>query len=335
MANQGPIIHVPRRLAALGGFWVADLRGGAPQHVDAHPEEGSVVSSAYPAVDGTDAYAIDRALDWILNAAGAGRERVARAFRAVYPGARVERVVDPSEWWGRQFGGIMAIEFSTYFGHDAPTAGDRSHAGLVIDDSTATINVTGFTRGISTNGPGAGPGGGYPIDRQRNGGHGRDRDGDAYDAENPSESRGAAVPPEYALAALQSGHFNSVTLGMGGGGASDQNSNDGGNGGDGIVRIAVDTIVESTDRTLRGDARAGGSAGHGSGGGYYPISRRGFTLSAGTTIDLRNGGSTATEGLGRLTSFTVDQPTISGTLLGVATHFQVYPARPRGGLLVM
>ena len=75
------VIHVPKR-RRTGGFWFQDFIGGPLRFVDAHPDAGSTVTSAYPKVDGMDAYAIERALDWILNAAGAGRERVERAFRA-------------------------------------------------------------------------------------------------------------------------------------------------------------------------------------------------------------------------------------------------------------
>ena len=124
-------------------------------------------------------------------------------------------------------------------------------------------------------------------------------------------------------------------MGGGGGGGSGSDNHDGGDGGDGIVRVGTTTLTENTNRDLSGDdgSRDGGP---GSGGLYCDINRQGFELAAGASIDLRNGENDNTNGNGRLTTFTADQPTISGTVQGgVVTHFQIYPARPRGGLLVM
>ena len=350
------------------GFWVARFDGSAPQFVDAHPEHGSAVASAYPKVDGIDAYSMERAVDWILNAAGAGRERVARAFRAVYPGSRVERMALPSEWWDAQMnpwaerGHVLAIDFSTYFGTDATSSADRSRAGLVVDDSDDGDTVTGFSGGPTVSGTtvnqaqqrsGQGPGRG-PSDRA-NAGHGtwgtqQSNQGAVEYGSLPTvtgdpnaalhtrawRAEGQAVPAEAALRALQTGTFTNWNLGMGGGGGG-SSSADGLDGGDGLVRISQLDITESTNRDLQGESSASTNR-LGSGGGYYAISRRGYTLANGTNVDLGNGSSVTAynnSGQGRFTTFTVDQPTISGTIThGIATHFQVYPAVPIGGLRV-
>ena len=89
--------------------------------------------------------------------------------------------------------------------------------------------------------------------------------------------------------------------------------------------------------TLRGASGAGNNDdASGSGGGYYAISRRGFTLEPGVMINMNNSDDFSIEGNGRLTTFTVDQPITTPPFIrgGVVTHFQIYPSIPFGGLLV-
>lgn len=328
------------------GFWIQPFHGGDLTYVDAHPELGSTVTSIWPRMDRWTAYQTEGTVDWILNAAAASRERVARAFRAIYPGARVEQPTLPSEWWGRQFGGLVAIEFSSYGAHQANTQAERSQAGLRVDEADDGTLVTGFPGGSGGRGSGqgrvgrrgGGPGGGAPGTRSYNaggGGHGT------------STGSSPGVPAAAAIAAIISGEYTAENLSMGGGGGSvgyGDNDADGGKGGDGVVRISHGYLTESTSRTLRGGSQSRTrnyrESGVGSGGGYYVICRRGFTLAAEATIDLRHGtwidGATRGSGLGRFTTFTVDQPNILGTVdNGVTTHFQIYPSIPLGGVLVL
>ncbi|MDE2867106.1 MAG: hypothetical protein OXN91_00520 [Chloroflexota bacterium] len=326
-----PMIRVMKRRPVSSGFWVQNFRGGDLIYADAHLEAGSAVASAYPVMDRCDAYHVERAIDWILNAASASRDRLARAFRAIYPGSRVESEVLPSDWWGRQFDGVVGIDFSAYLGNDATESADRSHGGLVIEDNTAELVVSGFAGGTSNSDMrGRGPGGGCfqfgGPQQGTNGGHGTSGGGLRH---------GPLVPAGAALAALLTGSFTADNLGMGGGGGSGPAGRDGGDAGDGFVRRSSSNIVESQSRNLSGSAGQR-DAGHGSGGGYYAISRRGFEFSTGTTINLGNGSNSSTHGKGRLTTFTVDQPTISGTVSnGVLTHFQIYPSIPLGAVRVM
>ena len=151
------------------------------------------------------------------------------------------------------------------------------------------------------------------------------------------QGMGKAVAADVALQALRTGTWNGWTLGMGGGGAA-SGSTDGRDGGPGIVRISGTTFTESTNRDLRAESAGASTQRLGSGGGYYAVSLQGYTLSSGTTIRL---GSNSTNtnvqlsGQGRMTLFTVNDPTISGTVQqGITTEFQIYPAIPFGGALV-
>ncbi|MDE0132035.1 MAG: hypothetical protein OXM62_04535 [bacterium] len=351
-----PMIMVRERRPIAAGFWVQDFAGGDLLHVDAHPEHNSSVTSIWPTMDRISAYGIEQAIDWILNAAAASRQRVEQAFRALYPGSRTETEVWPNEWWGRQFGGIAAIEFSAFFGNRVNTVADRSRAGLVIDDSTSEINVTGFLGGIQNPDPadrreryGQGPGGGLYY-RGGNDYSSRPGAGSHGTLGHPTSSLAGYLPEaSWAIEALQTGVFNAENLAMGGGGGASRRTRDdqnGGNAGAGYVRISRSHITETQGRdvsaptTTRGEnvnlAGAGNRGGVGSGGGIYYITRRGVTIPSGITHDLRNGLDHATEGNGRLTTFSVDQPSVNGTVRGgVITYFQIYPSIPFGGVRVM
>ena len=130
------------------------------------------------------------------------------------------------------------------------------------------------------------------------------------------------------MAAIRSGTFNAWTLAMGG-----SSADVGGHSGAGIVRVSAVDVVESTPRTLRGATGGHGTPGvsDGSGGGCYVISGQGYRLQ--TTIDCRSARDD-TFGLGRLTTFTVRQPDLSGgTVHAVRKHFQLYPDVPVGASL--
>lgn len=333
-----PMIRVMERRPVSSGFWVQDFQGGDLVYAEAHPEAGSTVSSAWPVMDRLDAYGVERAVDWILNAASASRDRVARAFRAVYPGSRVESEVLPSDWWGRQFGGVVGIDFSAYFGKDATNAGNRGRGGLVIDTTTSEVDVPGFQARSGSAARGNGPGGGGGVDISTGGGGGGGH-GTAGSGASGVDSGGPAVPAETSLAALIAGEYTATSLGMGGSGGNNK-SERGGSGGNGYVTISSQNIVYASTRNLRGGSRhRSGSryGGYSSGGGFYAISRQGFTLAPRASIDLNRGSSSnSSAGQGRLTTFTVDQPSMSGNIQnGVATHFQIYPSVPFGGVHVM
>ena len=141
-----PMIHVRQPRPVAGGFWVSSFDGsGGVDYVESHPEAGSAVWTGVPALPrwATKAYA--ETVDWILNARAASLDRMLDAFRHRYPGARAQDFAgQPSEWWGKQFGGIVAISFPGYFGNRADTAADRSELGLLIDDAADGTDVTGF-----------------------------------------------------------------------------------------------------------------------------------------------------------------------------------------------
>ena len=207
---------------------------------------------------------MERAFDWILNAAGAGRDQVAKAFRAIHPGSRIEREVIPSTWWDTQLqpwadrGQILAIEFSSFFGNDATTESDRSRAGLVINDADDNTTVTGFRGGSGTNsdggqsatgnmgdGPGRG-GGNADVGPGGGGGHGT-LGGTRWNS-------GPSVPVSAAMPALVTGRWTANSLGMGGSGGARAKTNQlnvflrGGHAGNGLVRISATDIIESTSR---------------------------------------------------------------------------------------
>ena len=346
-----PLIHVPEPKGRAAGFWVRDRATGAMHFCDAHIEEGSVLYTAWPKVPKHVAYWWERGVDRALDAAGGTLGQAERFFDGW----------TPSTFWETLFGQRYAMgpgtaDFSVYFGHDR-TVGMDAHSGLVLDDSDDGTTVTGFSGGDANTdvnqraglGPGAamctgssaGHGTWGDIVSQRQGSptrgvyYGETPVGSSESNQKMLDAMGRAVAPEVALQALRTGTWNGWTLGMGGGGPAGSNNN-GRDGGDGVVRVSIADITETTNRDLR--AEVGALFGLGSGGGYYAISRRGFTLNAGTTIQL---GSNSTNnnarysGWGRMTLFTVDDPTISGTVQeGIITEFQVYPSVPIGGLLV-
>ena len=327
--SADPMIHVPEPPVSVGGVWLRNRATGEMHEVDAHIEAGSVLWTAWPVMTRHRAYVLERAVDRALSAADPSR--VFRTLRGV--GREVTDGV-PSAFWDRVFGPTWALRgaasFSLYFGHDR-SGGSDSRAGLVIDDAADGTDVTGFARAQRDAGRGRGPGGGGgDVSQPGHGGHGT-----AY-AIGPAEQRarhGPAIPAAAAIVALVTGVFDATNLGMGGAGGSAAGTDYGGDGGPGHVRVATGDISESMNRDLRGQ---GGTrnGGRGSGGGYYAVGRRGFTLAASTLIDLRSVDD-PTNGNGRATLFTVDDPVIDGTFQGgVLTEYQLYPSRPRGAVRV-
>ena len=228
--------------------------------------------------------------------------------------------------------GLPALQRDTTirFGADASPVGSASIPGF-----------GGALDGVRAPG-GPGRGGSATVGtlsrRGGDGGHGT-AGASGTDANIPG---GLAVSQYAALEALATGVWSRDTLSIGGGGGLGRaglNTRFGGFGGPAFVRTSQNDVSESTSRDLRGSAGEGTSAtakgGDGSGGFYGAVTLRGFTLASNTDIDLRNGGDDATSGNGRLTVWCVDSASFNGTRTGaVTTVFQIYPAVPRGGILV-
>ena len=317
------LIHVPAQRQRFAGFWARDRTTGELRHVDAHPEGGAVLYSAWPAsIDGDHASAIERAIDEILNADAASQDRVDGVFRRVTAWSRRQACAPlQSAFWRRSLVGLSGGDFSVYAGHDQ-TAGARSFAGLVIPTADTSIDVDGFV-GTTSQERGAGPGG---AASGGNAGHGTAGSGDRA---------GPAVPAGFSFAALETGMFDAEHLAMGGA-AGSRGSNRGRSGGDGNVRIAPGPIVDTSDYTLHGrQVGRGPYAGSGSGGGLYRIGLAGYEQRSGADFDLGRSSGDSVNGQGRLTLWIADAATFNGSRTGVATTvYQVYPSPPLGGLRV-
>ncbi len=337
-----PMIRVIERRPVSSGFWVQDFLGGDLIYVDAHPEQVSTITTVWPVLDRFQAYVWTRGYDAVLNAAAAGRERLEHVFRTLHGAGREAFDSTPSAFWDRlhALAPVSGGDFSAYFGTDATNTSNRSRGGLVIDTTSPTgftqsgnvwsKDISGWSGGSSRGESGQGPGRGSGSSSRSSGGH-----GGHGTAGGTGGTSGRAVPRTAAIEALLTGSFTADTLHMGGSaGASYYQGRvrSGGASGSGHVVISRGNIVESSSRDLSGED----GWQDGSGGGYYVVGRSGFTLSSGASIDLGNGEDSATDGKGRLTTFTVDQPTITGTVSnGVLTHFQIYPSIPLGAVRVM
>ena len=336
-----PMICVMERRPVSSGFWVQDFRGGDLIYADAHPEQGPTITTVWPVLNRFQAYVWTRGYDVVLNAAAASRDRLERVFRTLHGVGREAFDPTPSAFWDRlqALAPVTGGDFSAYFGTDATNASNRGQGGLVIDTTSPTgftqsgnvwsKNISGWSGGSSRGESGQGSGSGGGSSSSSSGGH-----GGHGTAGGTGGNNGRAVPRTAAIEALLTGNFTADTLHMGGSaGASYYQGivRSGGASGSGRVVISKGNIVESSSHDLSGER----GWQNGSGGGYYVVCRRGFTLASGASIDLGNGRDSATDGKGRLTTFTVDQPTITGTVSnGVLTHFQIYPSVPLGAVRV-
>lgn len=301
------------------GFWIVDRAGGSPQHVESGPD--SSVWSHWRPRDGIEARHIERCVDWLLDHAAAGRSE--RAFRAAYPGSRIE-IPDGTQdqFWHRNLIGLRGgAQTSAYGVYQRSSASDRSRQGLIIDDTQENTSIEGFG---SAAGPGRGTRRGYGNSHGQGGSHGT--------GDNP-------VPALNALNALVSNSYTGDTLHMGGGGGDarstgGESTSSGAAAGSGVARVRNNHFTESTDFTLTGSSSRNVQydGGGGSGGGYYAIVQGNFVLTS--TIVLSGGRRYG--GNGRFTVFNTGTVTINGTVTnGVQTFFQLYPAIPFGGVLVM
>ena len=292
-----------RRRVTVGGFWSFCDQTGDLQFHDAWHE--SAVYSRWPVLDRWHATQIERSLDWLLNAAAAGRERLDAALRAPHPGSRMDRLPPiQSQFWYRQIVGLGGGQTSAerFLGD----GNDGSRGGLIIDPSLDATTIDGFAgpaagavdpkhgngpgRGAAATGRGSGtaqgPGGG-------GGGYG-EGGGDGVSA--GSESGGPVVPPGSVFNGIIAQTFTADSLGMGGSGASGGRGNRAnmgylggaaGDGGDGLLRTASGNLTETVARTQSGGdgsngssdtTGGGGGGGAGSGGLYLALCGRTYTL---------------------------------------------------------
>ena len=331
----GPTVYVPSGPPEASGFWAFEDQTERLVFVDAHA--GSTVHTRWPVLDRWERGLVERGVDWLLNAAGAGRERLDAALRVTHPGSRLDRLPPiQSAYWHRLRRGVSGGATAQLFLGDGVS---NSHSGLVVDDGTPDLSVSGFAGGAGGvsrrrgEGPGGGPRGasgqGYPGSYSTRG-----------EAPDNNENAGPLVAPEASFAALLSNTYTAASLAMGGGGGGGtQVGGPGVAAGAGVVRRSIGDLTESTSRTLSGAPKPAGTSkqlAFGSGGGYYAIVARSYTLGAGVTITCTGGvGVTGDRpgGHGRVIIWYGDSASTSdGTLTDAElTTYQLLPFRPRGG----
>ena len=358
------VISAPKPRPVVSGFWTFCDQTGDLRHVDAHAE--STVCTRWPLLDRWHRYLIERGVDWLLNAAGAGRERLDAALRVPYPGSRLDRLSPiQSAFWHRLLHGLSGgAQVSLYLGDGE--AG--SLGGLVVDDAKDETSVAGWTGGRSQpsrvanpgTGPGRGTGGASSAGGGSKGGGGG---GGGYATAGANGGQGSgpgkggqAVPAGWVFQAILSNAYTKENLGLGGGGGKGgwgQGGDGGGNGGSsGQARLRFSTLdlTETLDRSQSGNAgsnggdRPDGGGGGGSGGLYLALAARGFTLSATITCRQGNGGragssSTAHGGAGGqgrvIVCYGDSVDTSAGTINNASlTTYQLLPSLPLGQVQV-
>lgn len=297
------------------GVWLLDEDTGELRYMEAHA--GSAVRTAWPRLwDRAGERTLAHAVDWLLDAAAASRERLETALRARQPGSLgyVDSARQTDYWWRVAASGSVGAQAQLFVGD--LTAG--SYDGIIVDDADDLTSVTGFAGGTGNN-QGQGPGGGGAAGGGgANGGHGTPATGNSF-------LNGKMVSKWAAWEALVDHDFTVEKLAIGGGGGA--GGVQGGDGGDGLVRASSGDLEETTARTLRGQSRTG-NGGNGSGGGVYVACAGAYTLNA--AIDLRGPGGA---GDGRLTVWHLDGATIPTAMLTdvVTATFRMLPGLPRGG----
>ena len=341
------VIHAPKPRPVAAGFWTFCDQTGDLRHVDAHA--GSTVCTRWPLLDRWHRNLIERGVDWLLNAAGAGRERLDAALRVPYPGSRLDGLPPiQSAFWHRLLHGLSGGASYTFF----LGSGD-GQSGLTVSDAalverTGWSAATGPGRGSTGRGlweVGGGGGGGYG----EAGSSGSNTDGGAG---------GSKVPAEHAFAAIRADSYTKENLGMGGGGGHGDHGKRGyggrgGAGGGGIVFRSSTTVTVDQDYSFNGasgqkggvaGANAGGGGGGGSGGLFMVVCGTSFTLAATRTVSARGGaagssgggnaGSGGAGGKGRAIVFYGDGFTKNGTIDAAETTYQLLPSLPLGQVRV-
>ena len=366
------VIHAPKPRPVAAGFWTFCDQTGDLRHVDAHA--GSTVCTRWPLLDRWHRNLIERGVDWLLNAAGAGRERLDAALRVPYPGSRLDRLPPvQSAFWRRLLHGLSGgAQAQMFLGNGKAD----SYDGLAVDDSLSGTVVTGWSGGDSESGTyraghaggGLGGGNGGAVSRSGGGGGGygtvgnaaSDYKSGAYGGSRYPTPGGPIVPAIVSIEALRQKSFTSDTLGLGGGGGggSDGGTGSGGDGGDGHLQISTQSLSVSASRTLSGNsgrshggggARAGG--GGGSGGLHFLVARGSVTLDSGVALSApggsgghgqapgspgQGGASGGNGGNGRVIICYGDSvDTSAGTISNaVLTTYQLLPSLPLGQVRV-
>ena len=351
------IVYAPKPRPQAAGFWAFEDQTERLVHVDAHEE--STVHTRWPVLDRWHRRMVERGVDWLLNAAGAGRERLDAALRVAYPGSRLDGLPPvQSMFWHRLVHGLSGgAQASLYLGNGQ----DGSFGGLVVDDAHDDTSVTGWSGGAAglrndhAGRAGEGPGRGEGGDGHRGSGDGNGRNGGGGGYAQTGLGYGGTgiIPPEWSFSAILMNSYTRESLALGGGGGGggggvspggrDRAGGAGGASGNGHVRISTGSLVEATDQTLRGangtrgnsqDGFRGGDGGSGSGGLYFAMAGESITISS--TIDCRGGTSGADGGNGRVILLFGDSVDTSAGTIGNAelTTYQLLPAVPFGGLLV-
>ena len=344
------VTHTPKPRPVATGFWAFEDQSERLVRVDAHA--ASTVHTRWPVLDRWHQGLIERGVDWLLNAAGAGRERLDAALRVPYPGSRLDGLpAVQSAFWHRLLHGMSGGAQTQLFLGDGQ-AGSRG--GLIVDDVSDGTTVSGWSggggglgdAGVHGEGPGGGGGGGSR-------GGGNYGSGGGYAGSGSGRRGGKSVPAGYVFAAVLANSYSAANLGMGGGGgggrgrsAAHQGGRTGGRGGNGYIQISVGDMQESSSRTLRGrngtrTSGTGDASGGGSGGLYLALAARRYTLGAGVTLDCDGGtdggGSGGAGANGRVVICYGDAvDTSAGTISNaVPTTYQLLPAVPFGGVRMM
>ncbi|MCY3784558.1 MAG: fibronectin type III domain-containing protein [Chloroflexi bacterium] len=240
----------------------------------------SVIRPAWPTdLDGEQRRNLAEASDWLLNAAGAGRERLDQALRARWPGdrrgLRLARPLQSAYWVRMQYG----------LGGGASTKRLLNGRPVTIDDSHNNTSISRTSAGNGSSGEdedAAGGGGGGGFGQAGRGGGRGNVDDDDEDADNSRREggggRGGGTYSDDYVAAVVAGDFSSLRAGSSGGDGGD--AEDGGPGGghrgagsDGIVRASLAALALNESRKganggggNRGSNQASGGGGAGSGG---------------------------------------------------------------------
>ncbi|MDE2898998.1 MAG: hypothetical protein OXO54_11810 [Chloroflexota bacterium] len=304
------VIHAPKPRPVASGFWTFCDQTGDLRHVDAHAD--STVCTRWPLLDRWHRNLIERGVDWLLNAAGAGRERLDAALRVPYPGSRIDRLPPiQSAFWHRLLHGLSGGAQAQLFLGDGVA---NSFTGLALDDSFNGRTVAGWSGGgsgsgnydLGLRGGGLGGGNGGAVGRSGGGGGGYGTVGSSasnYRSGSHGGGRyptpgGPAVPAIISIDALRQNSFTSTTLGLGGGGGGgwDGGGGSGGNGGSCHLQISTQSLLVTASLALSGGSgrshggggsKAGG--GGGSGGLHFLVARGSVTLDSEVVLSAPGG----------------------------------------------
>lgn len=346
------VIHAPKPRPVAAGFWTFCDQTGDLRHVDAHAD--STVCTRWPLLDRWHRNLIERGVDWLLNAAGAGRERLDAALRVPYPGSRLDRLPPiQSAFWHRMLHGLSGGATYTFF-----LGSGMGQSGLTVSDHAEPLTRDGWPW---SEGPGRGSNGGG-LDNVGGGGGGGYGEAGSSGRSSGSGSfagrGGSQIPVEYTFAAIRSGDYSRENLGMGGGGGRGDGGRRGYGGrggalGSGIIFRSSTAVTVDQDYTLNGSggqgggvagANAGGGGGGGSGGLFLVVCGTTFTLAATRTVRALGGsaggsggghaGSGGAGDKGRAIICYGDGYTINGTIDAVDNTFQLLPSLPLGQVRV-